>query len=58
MIDINQLKPGDIVRSVVSGNAYVVQCFPRCGSVIAVRVLEISNPQEWERVDVAHCVPS
>lgn len=52
MIDIDKLKPGDIVRNLGSGNSYVIQCFPRSGSVIAARILEVTNAQEWERVDI------
>lgn len=51
MIDINQLKIGDTVRHVESGNAYRVTATSESGHVFAMREIEISNPGEWALVE-------
>lgn len=48
---INNLKPGDIVRHRVTGDAYTVTARSYTGRVFAHRELQVSNPQEWESVD-------
>jgi hypothetical protein len=50
MVNISQLKPGDTVRHVESGNSYTVEEIYG-GRVFAVRQIEISNPDEWILVD-------
>jgi hypothetical protein len=47
MILIGELKLGDIVRHIESGNAYDVVSIDESGRVFAVRQIEISNPSEW-----------
>ena len=43
--EIDQLKPGDIVRH-ASGNGYIViETLPH---VIAIRTIKVTNPSEWE----------
>jgi hypothetical protein len=51
MVLIEQLKVGDIVRHIESGNAYEVVTISS-GRVWAVRDIEISNPDEWLLVDI------
>jgi hypothetical protein len=46
-MDIKNLKLGDIVRHIKSGNAYDVVAIDESGRVFAVREIEISNPDEW-----------
>ena len=46
MVDIKQLKIGDIVRHLESGNAYEVVIIDS-GRVLAIREIQISNPGEW-----------
>lgn len=51
MIDIKKLQPGDTVRHVGSGRAYVVESVhSMTRRVFAIRQIEISNPDEWEAV--------
>lgn len=51
MIDIEKLQPGDTVRHVGSGRAYVVKSVhSMTRRVFAIRQIEISNPDEWEAV--------
>lgn len=47
MVLIKQLKIGDTVRHIESGNAYDVVTIDESGRVFAVREIEISNPDEW-----------
>lgn len=47
MVLIEQLKIGDTVRHIKSGNAYDVVTIDESGRVFAVREIEISNPDEW-----------
>src|SRR5690242_7150350 len=50
--EFKSLKPGDIIRHKGNGSGYTVSHNdykgPLTGSVIAVRVMEASNPTEWE----------
>lgn len=43
------LQRGNLVRHKMSGNAYVVE---RTAPVIAIRSVLVTNPQEWNLVDV------
>jgi hypothetical protein len=43
---IGALRPGDVVRNIGSGEAYVVLENVGRGA-IAVRTIHVSNPQEW-----------
>lgn len=48
MIDITQLEPGNTVRHVESGRAYIVTAVhSMTRRVFAIREIEISNPDEW-----------
>jgi len=43
---LQELKPGDIIRSRFSGDSFIV--FDNFGSyVVAVRTVNVSNPCEW-----------
>lgn len=46
-MDIKNLKIGDTVRHIKSGNAYDVVAIDESGRIFAVRGIEISNPDEW-----------
>lgn len=51
MIDIEKLQPGDTVRHIDSGRAYVVKSVhSMTRRVFAIREIEISNPDEWDEV--------
>lgn len=48
------LKPGDIIRAKGRGDALLVSAVhgtKRSRRVIAVRVVEANNPEEWDQVD-------
>lgn len=47
MVLIEQLKVGDIVLNLGSGNAYDIVAISESGQVFAAREIEISNPDEW-----------
>lgn len=49
MLQFTGLKEGDIIRHVVTGDAYVVVLVTDHGA-IAVRTLDVTNPEEWELV--------
>lgn len=51
MVLIEQLKIGDVVQHIKSGNAYEVVIVSN-GRAWAVRDIEISNPDEWFLVDI------
>ena len=44
-----KLEPGDVIQNELSGQAYIVMDF-RDDRAIAVRMLIVSNPAEWEIV--------
>ncbi len=51
MIDIEKLQPGDTVRHVDSGRAYVVKSVhSMTRRVFAIREIEISHPDEWDAI--------
>lgn len=47
MIDITKLNIGDVVYNIGSGNSYIVTAILN-DKVIAVRQVEVTNPDEWE----------
>ena len=47
--EFERLREGDIVRSKLSGDSYVVTANCR-GRVTAVRTADLTNPDEWEVV--------
>ena len=51
MLNIQQLKIGDIIRNIGSGTAYTISSVTD-DKVIAVREMQVTNPIEWELVDI------
>ena len=47
------MKRGNIVTNKGSGQSYVV-IDDECGRIVAARIIEISNPSEWEQHQVRH----
>lgn len=48
-MNLNQLRIGDIVRNIGSGNTYEIVIIDS-GRILAIREIEISNPDEWVAV--------
>ena len=47
------MKRGNIVTNKGSGQSYVV-IDDECGRIVAARIIEISNPSEWQQHQVRH----
>lgn len=53
--ELANLKRGDLVRNVGSGESYMIlDTYLR---PIAVRSVTVTNPQEWEKVDIGKTSP-
>lgn len=53
-MDINKLGPGDIIRQRTGGDGYIVSSESYGGRVTAVRVVDVTNPDEWVLVAKNH----
>lgn len=49
--ELFSLRRGDIIRSVASGNSYVI-VYSTGRSMIGIDTVDITNPDEWEAVTI------
>lgn len=48
LLSIRELEAGDLIRNRGSGHAYTVSNIASADRVVAVRLVEVTNPEEWE----------
>lgn len=51
--DFKRLAPGDVVRHKTSGDAMVITDSVAGQRAIAVRTVEVTNPDEWDLIRVS-----
>lgn len=48
VLSLRELETGDLIRNRTTGQAYTVSNIASPDKVIAVRLVEVANPEEWE----------